>query len=1268
MNEKIRFIALTLIMTSVALIIGSVAIGILYNTAFEQKRADLVETARSQARLIEAVARFDTEHVRQMHEYELSSDLTGYESGSAAATLSQIIDAHKNYNGWGKTGEFTLARREGDKIIFLLRHRQYETDKPAAIPFHSSLAEPMQLALTGQSGIIIGLDYQGTKVLAAHEPVAILNLGIVAKTSLAEIRAPFIRAFWIVSFIASITIAAGTLLFFAISNPIIKGIEANEKRFRSITQLANDAIIATDENGMINFWNNGAEKNFGYNTKEILGKHISILMPDKYKATHKKYFSQVQITGETHLKGKTIEVSGLRKSGKEFPLDISVTTWVNKGKRAFSAVIRDMTKRKRTEQELKKHRNNLEELVKERTVKLNQTNKQLQAEITERKQAEKNIKQQEKFLRNLVNTVPSLIFVKNWEGKFILVNQATADIYGSTIKNLEGKTDADFNSNSKEVEQFLAADRKVLTTGQSLFIPEETVTGVNNQPRFFQTIKTLLPSDDDKNKLLLGVATDITKRRQAEQALKESEKILKESQKIAHLGQWTLDLISNKLHWSDEIYRIFNVEPDQFEPTYEIFVKLIHPDDREMVNQAYLNSLKNKTNYNIVHRLLLKDGKVKFVNEICHTEYDKTGKPLCSMGTVQDITEYKQVEESLRRFRVALDNAADAIFIIDRQAMQFVDMNKMASDSTGYLREELLTMGPQDIKPYCTKFQLAARFDEVIHSNQQGIIKTIHHRKDGSEFPVEILMQSLKLDTGCLIVASVRNITERQQAEDALRQAKEKADAANHAKSEFLANMSHEIRTPMNAILGFTEILFSKVQEPQYQEYLAAINSSGKTLLSLLNDILDLAKVEAGKLELEYTAVEPAKVFHDIGQLFISKISEKQLEFKIHIAPNMPSALYLDETRLRQILLNLLSNAVKFTDSGFIKLTSSWIKTTTEQGEFIFTVEDSGKGINIKHQETVFTAFTQQNGQEHARYGGTGLGLTITRRLVEMMNGTISINSTLKKGSIFNVRFPQVEVATSIANESATNYCNLEKFQFKSAKILIVEDIKLNRDLITAYLAPYKTLELLETDNGKDAIILAEQHHPNLILMDKKMPIMNGYEAAKQIKSHPNLKHIPIVFITASLMKTEKEKLKKLCDGLLGKPINRHDLIIEISNFLAHSKEGCDKIINQTKNEVIPLTSEMLTKLFELLDILHNEIDTQWQNISQTSSLGINALITFGERVQTLGNEHGYPPLQDWGDMLQNQAKLFDMNTLPITLQKYPDLVNDLTELVNHEK
>jgi len=705
------------------------------------------------------------------------------------------------------------------------------------------------------------------------------------------------------------------------------------------------------------------------------------------------------------------------------------------------------------------------------------------------------------------------------------------------------------------------------------------------------------------------------------------------------------------------------------------WTELTYPDDLAADVAQFERLLAGDIDsYTMDKRFIHKNGSIVYAFLSVTARYHKEGSIEHIIATLQDITERKQAEKALRQseeqFRKIFEEGAIGM-VIATPTLRFIKANAAFCQMLGYTEAELLQLNVADIS-----------YPEDMIKNRQLIQKSLNGakipyqlekryiRKDGELVWGHLAVSFFYNDEGEIshFLAKIEDITERKQAEIALRQAKEDADSANRLKSEFLANMSHEIRTPLNAILGFTEVLSSKVQEPQYQEYLGAINSSGKTLLNLLNDILDLAKVEAGKLKLEYTVVEPRKVFQDTGQIFTGKITEKCLEFITDIAPNVPSALLMDETRLRQILLNLLSNAVKFTDSGFIKLSSQWRETTTGQGEFSFSVEDTGKGVTTEHQETIFLAFTQQNGQEQAKYGGTGLGLTITRRLIEMMGGTISLNSVLNQGSTFKVHFPQVEIATPIAQALA--HFDPEKFHFEPAKVLIVEDIKLNRDLIIAYLSPYQTLELLEIDNGKEAIKLAEQHHPDLILMDKKMPIMNGYDAAKRIRQHPNLKHIPIILITASLMEKRKDDVEMFCDGFLGKPINCKDLIMQICRFLAHSKTECDKIINpaEVQTEVVSYTPETLTKLSELLNILQNELDEQWQLMSQAPSLGINGLITFGERIQTLGDNYNYPPLQNWGKLLQNQAKLFDMNALPVTLNNYPDLVNNLTALLNHEK
>ncbi len=287
-----------------------------------------------------------------------------------------------------------------------------------------------------------------------------------------------------------------------------------------------------------------------------------------------------------------------------------------------------------------------------------------------------------------------------------------------------------------------------------------------------------------------------------------------------------------------------------------------------------------------------------------------------------------------------------------------------------------------------------------------------------------------------------------------LQSAKAEAETANQTISEFLANMSHEIRTPMNAILGFTEILGGLVENPQQKEYLSSIQSSGKSLLSLINDILDLSKVEAGKLELDYTAVDTRVVFQEMEQIFSQKIAQKGFEFILDIDPDLPP-LILDETRLRQILFNLVGNAVKFTDDGYIKLS---VRTEVPERDhktmdLLFEVADTGIGIPEDQQDKIFGAFEQKKGQSHAKYGGTGLGLAITKRLIEMMNGDVYVTGDLGKGSTFHVTLRGLTIAseTDLASRDRPAI-DVDAVTFARASILVVDDIEVNRNLVRGYL------------------------------------------------------------------------------------------------------------------------------------------------------------------------------------------------------------------------
>ncbi|MBT4496571.1 MAG: response regulator [Gemmatimonadetes bacterium] len=495
----------------------------------------------------------------------------------------------------------------------------------------------------------------------------------------------------------------------------------------------------------------------------------------------------------------------------------------------------------------------------------------------------------------------------------------------------------------------------------------------------------------------------------------------------------------------------------------------------------------------------------------------------------------------------------------------------------------------------------------------------------------------------------------RKIAEDS----REVAESANRSKSAFLANMSLEIRTPMNAILGFTEILGGLLTDPRQKGYLDSIQTSGKSLLSLINDILDLSKVEAGKLELEYRPTDVPAAFADMEQIFAHRIATKKLNFQLDISPDLPRILLLDETRLRQILINLLGNAVKFTDSGGVKLSAAHIQSDSEHIDLSFAIEDTGIGIPASQQQRIFRTFEQQEGQSINQYGGTGLGLAITRRLIEMMNGDISVESEAGKGSTFRVTLHNGAIAPPesqpLQQEAAID---IEELLFAPATILVADDVALNRDLVKGFLTDCG-LTLLEAENGREAIDITRTQRPDLVLMDIKMPVLDGYAATRQLKADRELQKIPVVALTASAMKETEEELSQTCDGFLRKPVTKAELIHELARFLERIEaiETEDSGPEPATEAAFAPDAAIRERLPELIQQLEGERDV-WEEISNT--LTINDIDNFSARVKDMGTEFGYLPISSWGEKLQNQVALFDMTALPETLQQFPALIEEI--------
>jgi signal transduction histidine kinase/CheY-like chemotaxis protein len=406
-------------------------------------------------------------------------------------------------------------------------------------------------------------------------------------------------------------------------------------------------------------------------------------------------------------------------------------------------------------------------------------------------------------------------------------------------------------------------------------------------------------------------------------------------------------------------------------------------------------------------------------------------------------------------------------------------------------------------------------------------------------------------------------IEQRLMVEQALLVAKTQADTANRAKSEFLANMSHEIRTPMNAILGFASLMSEQTHNDKHRFYLNAITSSGNALLQILNDILDLSKIEAGRLDIHYAAVNPYRLFQDVYDMMRFKVQEKKLDFEIDVDSTLPKWLLLDDVRLRQVLLNLLSNAVKFTHQGSVRMLVRSLYPADDRSkvDVVIRVEDTGIGIPPGQQQRVFEPFRQQDGQSTKQYGGTGLGLSICQRLVQMMGGEITLTSAVGVGSTFAVTLHNVDVASAAPSEAETAEVQafMKSMEFEPATVMIVDDIALNRRLLIDFLEG-KNLRLIEAANGREALKLASSERPNAILMDIKMNDMNGYEALTVLRASELTCAIPVIAATASVMKEDAERvLQAGFDGMLHKPIRKVDVLKELSRFLPY-RDGRDVI------------------------------------------------------------------------------------------------------------
>ena len=511
------------------------------------------------------------------------------------------------------------------------------------------------------------------------------------------------------------------------------------------------------------------------------------------------------------------------------------------------------------------------------------------------------------------------------------------------------------------------------------------------------------------------------------------------------------------------------------------------------------------------------------------------------------------------------------------------------------------------------------------------------------------------------------NATVAQRTKD-LNRALESAKAASRTKSEFLANMSHEIRTPMNTILGFAQLLEGTVSTPEQKEYLRVIASSGKNLLMLINDILDLSKIEAGRMEIQQVPVNLTQVLHEIAGIYQYLANEKNLTLTVDLDDSLPSVYLLDEIRLRQILINLVGNAIKFTSQGSIRIGLKGKASSKENSSFdlLLEVADTGKGIPPDQLERIFDAFVQQAGQDNRQHAGTGLGLAITRRLVQLMGGAVKVSSTVGKGSVFSVELRGIPVAATGEQPSGEVSKPSGQIRFQPATVLLAEDVSLNRKLVIEFLKG-SGVEVVEARNGAEALNLAREIKPAAIIMDLRMPVMDGYETTQQIKADKRLHSLPVIALTAGGQAEVRERaLASGCDAFLLKPVEKDHLLTVLAQFLPtvsddEAPQAGPTTESGAENRAgVALSPAQREKISQIVKELETEYMQRWEQLRQ--HMVIDEINSFGEAVAILGRETQLAGLKDWGTALGRYASRYQIEELAKSLAHYPQLVEQIRQ------
>ncbi len=801
----------------------------------------------------------------------------------------------------------------------------------------------------------------------------------------------------------------------------------------------------------------------------------------------------------------------------------------------------DITGQKEAEEELKRYRDHLETLVKERTTELEMTNRAL---LEERNRAQ-----------NYLDIAGAIIVIIDKDQKVSMINKRGCQVLGYPEEEIIGKNWFDHFRPMVDREEGREYFKKIIKGEKELSKHfESKVLTQDGQERIIDWHETLLKNEHDRIVAILRSGEDITERKQTEAELIEWQNRYDAAVSTSGHLLYDWNIVDDDVIYGGSINEMLGYTSEEMIGGRDRWLELVYPDDREIFNSKVQQTIEKGQNLSgLEFRMRRKDGEFITVEADGKLLKDTHGRPVRMIGFVKNITDRKKAEESLKVLSQAVEQSAASIVITDKKGrIEYVNPGFTAV--TGYTADEAIGKNPKILKAGNLPKSFYKNLWDTILAGRVWKGDFINRKKNGEIYWESASIAPIMNEDGDIInfVAVKEDITERKELEKELQSAKDRAEEATKAKGDFLANMSHEIRTPMNAIIGMNHLLQKTELSLKQQDYVDKMYRSSQTLLGIINDILDFSKIESGKLELETIDFDLDEVLDNLVNMMGVKTQQKGLELIIHTSREVPIHLIGDPLRLGQVLLNLTNNAVKFTDSGEIVLAIELEEEQDYRVTLHFSVKDTGIGMNEEQTAKLFRPFSQADSSTTRRYGGSGLGLSICKNLVERMGGSIWVESVQGKGSTFHF------TATFERQTLDKRKYRLPSKDLKGMRMLVIEGNSTVRRVLEDYLKDF-SFKVGSYDLSKRALKELEQVRNSssydLVLLDWGLQGLERFDIQSWIKD----KHSPVPTII-TIPASKWEKVRRQAEGLgsenfLPKPVLQSTLFNKITALFGYEPQ-----------------------------------------------------------------------------------------------------------------